>query len=296
MVTIAYLGPPGTYTEAAALAYPGWLPPSARQQVPCLYPYPSIAQSLKAVAGGQVDFAVVPVENLVEGSVTVTLDTLWQLDTLQIRQALILPVSHALISEAKSLDTIQTVYSHPQALGQCQKWLEQFLPLVQLVPTNSTTEALQSLEGEPAIAAIASERAAQLYNLPVLVCPIQDYLENCTRFWILSKSASPEVTERSPGPNQAVKPGLGTYTSLAFSVPANKPGALVQPLQVFAKRQINLSRIESRPSKRSLGDYVFFIDLEVSLADLSLQSALAELGTYTEILKIFGSYTVLENS
>jgi len=295
MVTIAYLGPPGTYAEAAALAYLSWLPPSARQQVPCLSPYPSIAQSLKAVAAGQVDFAVVPVENLVEGSVTVTLDTLWQLETLQICQALILPVSHALISEAKSLDSIQTVYSHPQALGQCQKWLEQFLPLVQLVPTNSTTEALQSLAGDPAIAAIASERAAQLYNLPVLVCPIQDYSENCTRFWILSKSASFKAIERSPRQDQSVKSGLGIYTSLAFSVPANKPGALVQPLEVFAKRQINLSRIESRPSKRSLGDYVFFIDLEVSLADPSVQSALAELETYTEILKIFGSYTVLKN-
>jgi len=292
-LTIAYLGPPGTYTEAAALAYTDWLSPSAKQ-APCLYPYPSISQTLKAAATGQVDFAVVPVENLVEGSVTVTLDTLWQLDTLQIQQALVLPVSHALISEARSLDVLRTVYSHPQALGQCQKWLEQFLPLVQLVPTNSTTEALQSLEGDPAVGAIASERAAQLYNLPVLACPIHDYPENCTRFWILGRS-SLGAADRSQDSIPVAKPSLeNTYTSLAFSVPANQPGALVQPLQVFAKRQINLSRIESRPSKRSLGDYVFFIDLEGTLTDLAVQSALTELETYTEILKIFGSYTVLQ--
>jgi len=291
-LTIAYLGPPGTYTEAAALAYADCLRQGTKQ-APCLCPYPSIAQTLKALAAGLIELAVVPVENLVEGSVTVTLDSLWQLDTLQIQQALVLLVSHALISKASSLDAIRTVYSHPQALGQCQKWLEQFLPLVQLVPTNSTTEALQFLEAELAAAAIASERAAQLYNLPILVRSIHDNPNNCTRFWIVGRS-SPNATEQPQTPIQAANSTANTCTSLAFSVPVNQPGALVQPLQVFAKRQINLSRIESRPSKRSLGDYVFFIDLEAGLADPAVQSALIELRTYTETLKVFGSYTMLQ--
>lgn len=279
-LSIAYLGPPGTYAEAAALAYANWLPQAAQ---PILCPYPSIPQALKSTATGQTKVAVVPAENLIEGSVTVTLDTLWQLDTLKIQQALVLSISHALISRATSIESIKTLYSHPQALSQCQKWLEQFLPQVQLIPTNSTTEALHSLEADSTVGAIASQRAAQLYNLPVLVCPIHDYPDNCTRFWVLGQNL---VWTDSPT-------SLGvTYTSLAFSVPANQPGALVKPLEVFAKRQINLSRIESRPSKRSLGDYVFFMDLEATLALPFVQSALAELATHTEVLKVFGSYSV----
>lgn len=274
-VSIAHLGPPGTYAEAAALAYVNWLTQLKQQALLC--PYPSIAQTLKATARGQAHLAVVPVENSVEGSVTMTLDALWQLDTLQIQQALVLPISHALLSCSGTLEAIRTVYSHPQALAQCQGWLERFLPSVQLIPTNATTEALGHLEQDKTAAAIASQRAAQLYNLPILACPVNDYPDNYTRFWVLS-------LEPSTG---------GSHTSLAFSVPANVPGALVKPLQVFASRGINLSRIESRPTKRSLGDYLFFMDLEADARGVSIQSALEELKTYTETLKIFGSYSFL---
>lgn len=274
-VSIAHLGPPGTYAEAAALAYVNWLTQLKQQALLC--PYPSIAQTLKATARGQAHLAVVPVENSVEGSVTMTLDALWQLDTLQIQQALVLPISHALLSCSGTLEGIRTVYSHPQALAQCQGWLERFLPSVQLIPTNATTEALGHLEQDRTAAAIASQRAAQLYNLPILACPVNDYPDNYTRFWVLS-------LEPSTG---------GSHTSLAFSVPANVPGALVKPLQVFASRGINLSRIESRPTKRSLGDYLFFMDLETDARGVSIQSALTELKTYTETLKIFGSYSFL---
>ncbi|MBD1892836.1 prephenate dehydratase [Trichocoleus sp. DQ-A3] len=275
VVSVAHLGPPGTYAEAAALAYVSWLTQMGKEALLC--PYPSIAQTLRAAAQGQVDLAVVPVENSVEGSVTTTLDTLWQLDTLQIQQALVLPISHALMSRAPNLEAIQTVYSHPQALAQCQGWLERFLPQAQLVPTNATTEALKYLDEDKTAGAIASSRAAQLYNLPILVCPINDYVDNYTRFWVLS-----------------LQPATGgNCTSLAFSVPANVPGALAKLLQVFASRDINLSRIESRPTKRSLGDYLFFIDLEANTTEASVQSALEELSTYTETLKIFGSYSIL---
>jgi prephenate dehydratase len=127
-VSIAHLGPPGTYAEQAALAYVNWVRQETGQEA-ILCPYPSIAQTVRAVDQGEVDLAVVPVENSIEGSVAVTLDTLWQLDKLQIQLALVLPIAHALLSHAQSLESIQTVYSHPQALAQCQGWLEQFLPM-----------------------------------------------------------------------------------------------------------------------------------------------------------------------
>lgn len=284
MISIAHLGPSGTYAEQAASYYVSWLTKNTKTEA-SLCPYPSIFQTLYSVAKGQVDLAVVPVENSIQGGVTVTLDTLWQLDNLQIQLALVVPITHALISCSESLDNIKTVYSHPQALAQCQKWLEKFLPQVQLVPNNSTTEALQKLESDKAAAAISSLRAAQLYNLPVLANGINDYPENCTRFWVVSQ----------PGncPTHEILNNTVFYTSLAFSVPANLPGALVKPLQVFAEQNINLSKIESRPTKRSLGEYLFFMDLEADVSSTKMQSALTKLSNYTEILKIFGSYNVL---
>ena len=274
-ISIAYLGPPGTYAEAAGLTYVRTLAgETGRNSVLC--PYPSIAQTLQSVAQGQTHLAVVPVENSIEGSVVSTLDMLWQLDTLQVQQALVLPIRHALLSRASTIEGIQTVYSHPQALAQCQGWLEKFLPSVQLVPTNSTTEALQELDKDYTAGVITSQRAAQLYNLPVLASAINDYPDNCTRFWVVGKQLSTG----------------GSHTSLAFSTPANVPGALVKPLQVFASRGINMSRIESRPTKRSLGEYLFFVDLEADASQASAQAALSELASHTEILKIFGSYNV----
>ncbi|MEH1793361.1 MULTISPECIES: prephenate dehydratase [unclassified Nostoc] len=283
-LSIAHLGPPGTYTEQASVLYLNWLTKSTGVEA-TLSPYPTIPQSLRAVADGKAHLAVVPVENSIEGSVTTTLDTLWQLDSLQIQLALVLPIVHTLISCASSLDKIKTVYSHPQALAQCQGWLERFLPTVQIIISNSTTEALQRLEQETTTAAIASSRAAQLYNLPILATGINDYPENCTRFWVVSQGDAIASFETSKVPT--------SHTSLAFSMPANTPGALVKPLQIFAQRGINLSRIESRPTKRSLGEYLFFMDLEADVNEAQMQSALAELTIHTEILKILGAYNVL---
>ncbi len=275
-VSIAHLGPPGTHTEAAALTAAQWLKQVTGQDV-MLCPYPSNAQTLKAVAQGQTQWAVVPIENSIEGGVTMTLDTLWQLDTLNIQRGLVLPIIHALISRAPDISAIQTVYSHPQGLAQCQIWLEKALPTAQLIAVNSTTEGLQHLDQDLTSAVISSQRAAELYNQPILACPINDHPDNCTRFLIMSRDPSPG----------------GSHTSLAFSVKANQPGVLMRPLQIFAERNINLSRIESRPTKRSLGDYVFFLDLEADRRDPITQAALTELAACTEILKIFGSYDIL---
>lgn len=281
---IAHLGPVGTYSEQAAVSYVNWLSKSTGVEA-ILCPYLSIPQSLHAVANGQVHLAVVPVENSIEGSVTTTLDTLWQLDSLRIQLALVLPIAHALISCASNLNSIKTVYSHPQALAQCQGWLERFLPTVQIIPNNSTTEALQRLKQDSTTAAIASSRAAQLYNLPILASNINDYPENFTRFWVVSKC------EADAGYHASTTDA--SHTSLAFSMPANTPGALVKPLQIFAQLGINLSRIESRPTKRSLGEYLFFMDLEADASEAQMQSALVELTIHTEILKILGAYNIL---
>jgi prephenate dehydratase len=283
-LSIAHLGPPGTYAEQATVLYVSWLTQRTGIET-ILCPYPSIAQSLQAVAAGKTQLAVVPVENSIEGSVTMTMDALWQLDSLQIQLALVMPIAHMLISCANSLDTIKTVYSHPQALAQCQGWLGQFLPTVQLIPSNSTTEALQIVKQDLTVAAIASSRAAQLYDLPILAKTINDYPENCTRFLVVSQD--------NLASEYQIASENATHTSIAFSVPANIPGALMKPLQVFANLGINLSRIESRPTKRSLGEYLFYMDLEIDVSSPKMQSALVQLTNYIEILKIFGSYSVL---
>jgi prephenate dehydratase len=280
-ISIAHLGPPGTYAEQAAIAYTKLLHANTGLES-FLCPYPNIAQTLRAVAQGQAKLAVAPIENSIEGGVTMTLDTLWQLKDLEIQLALILPIIHSLISCATSLEEIKTVYSHPQGLAQCQVWLEQYLPNVQLIAANSTTEALQKLGSDITAAAISSQRAAQLYNLPIMANAINDHPENCTRFWVISKKEIPN-SYQIPGNSSSI-------TSLAFSIPADVPGSLAKQLQVFASKGINLTRIESRPTKLSLGTYVFFIDVEGDRKEEKMQSALAELDTQTEIIKIFGSY------
>lgn len=276
-ISIAHLGPPGTNTEAAALAYARLLAQNTGEQA-LLCPYLNIAQTLRCVVQGEADLAVVPVENSIGGSVAIALDTFWQLEGLQIQQALVLPISHVLLSRGGAIEKITRVYSHPQALAQCQSWLERFLPSAQLVAMNSTTEALSHLDRELTAAAIASPRAAELYNLPILASEISDYPDNCTRFWVVG--LQPTTTG-------------GTHISLAFSTSANVPGALVKPLQVFADRGINMSRIESRPTKRLLGEYIFFIDLEADATESPVRAALTELAQHTAILKIFGNYNVL---
>lgn len=276
MRSIAYLGPAGTYAETAAMHWASLLHEFTGQTAD-LRPYPSIIQVLQATAQESTCFSVVPVENSIEGSVTTTLDTLWHMAELQIHHALVLPISHALISQAEAIEDIQIIYSHPQAIAQCQLWIEKRLPNVKLIPTQSTAESLQHLSAGAPIGAIASLRAASLYNMPTLAHPINDHPDNCTRFWVLSREASPG----------------GSHTSLAFSLPANTPGALLRPLQSCAQRNINLSRIESRPTKRSLGDYLFFLDLEGNVNEQRVQAALAEMQGITETLKIFGSYNIL---
>ncbi len=276
VISIAYLGPRGTYSEQASSAFQTWLQQAVAQDS-ITQDYPSIFQAIKSVVDESMTYAIAPVENSIEGSVAITLDALWQLETLRIQKALVLPIRHALMSYAQQLSDIVTIYSHPQALGQCQQWIATYCPQATLVPTRSTTEALPHLENSATTAAIASEWAAKLYQVPILVEGINDQPDNCTKFWILGKEENQE----------------GTHTSLAFSLPVNAPGALLRPLEIMADVGINLSRIESRPTKRSLGEYLFFLDLEASLAEPRTQKALQALNACTETLKLFGSYVTL---
>jgi prephenate dehydratase len=279
MTTVAYLGPAGTYSEMAALRYLQLCDRDLDGDSARICPYPTILQAIAAAEHGQVDIAIVPVENSIQGGVTMTLDSLWQSESLQIQQAIVLPIAHALITRAQNLAEIKVVYSHPQGLAQCQQWLDRYLPTVQQIATDSTADGVHLVAKDQTVAAIASQRAAEIYKLPILEYPINDQPDNCTRFLILGRTAP--TTK-------------GTHSSLAFSLKRNMPGALVKPLLVFADRHINMSRIESRPTKRSLGEYIFFIDIEAPIDDPNFSEALQELQAVTENLKILGSYAIAE--
>ena len=286
-ITIAHLGPQGTYAEVATIAVARWLEQQGHGQ-PTLCPYSSIAQTLYAVEQGETTLAVVPIENSTEGSVRATLDTLWQLGDIQIQQAWTLPITHALITHAPNLDAIATVYSHPQALAQCHDWIQTNTPQAKRMPTASTANALEQLAAGNGAGAIASRRAAELYNLPILAYPINDQPDNCTRFWVLSQT---NFDYPDQAPDHVAQ---FTHTSLAVSLPQNAPGALLKVLQIFAERDLNLARIESRPTKRVLGEYLFFIDVERGPQDPMMKTALAELERCAETLKVFGQYRVLQ--
>jgi prephenate dehydratase len=284
---LAYLGPAGTYGEQASRRL-ALLADSASAR---LVPQINIRSVVQALVDSHCDGAVVPVENSVEGGVSTCLDVLWETShlpgkSLRIERALVLPIRHALLSDGP-LDGITEVLSHPQALGQCSAWLQQHLPGALQLTTSSTAEAARMVKGSRFRAAIASLQAGLEHGLPQLAYPINDQAGNCTRFLLLRRGAAPVDS-------------LGNCTSLAFSLRSNAPGALLQALQLFADRQLNMSRIESRPSKRELGEYVFFVDLDTTGPSQNtaalVQDTLAALLPLCEHLACFGSYPVTSDS
>jgi prephenate dehydratase len=281
--TIAFLGPAGTYGEQASRRLAVILgAPEVNLQ-----PQVGIRNVIQALQEGRCDAAVVPVENSVEGGVTTCLDVLWEsglegAQPLGIERALILPIRHALLSEG-DLDQISEVLSHPQALGQCSLWLQQHLPSALQLSTSSTAEAARMVRGSRFRAAIASRQAGLDHGLPERAYPINDQPGNCTRFLLL---------RRLPSGVTAAGAGAGQATSLAFSLHSNAPGGLVAALQCFAARRLNMSRIESRPSKRELGEYVFFVDLETEGQLEALRGAIEALTPLCERLVCFGSYPI----
>lgn len=271
---IAYLGPPGTFSEEAALRFTAVLEKPGE-----LTPYSTVSACAEAVEDGLCDFAVLPLENSLEGSVHETLDVLTTSLELKILAELILDIEHALLVLPGHGHDLTQVYSHPQALAQCKNYLRQHFPAAVQVPVLSTADAaaLVAREGKNGCAAIAGVRAAGRYGLSVQARGIQDS-ENRTRFIILGKGHA--------------LPGDLQKTSLLFSV-KNVAGSLFRVLQAFAEHDVNLTRIESRPARRQLGDYIFFVDLDGSCTDGSVRQALRQASCEAVMLKLLGSYSVL---
>ncbi len=270
-IRVAYLGPKGTYAEQAALA----LTQLEKLEKPEYIPCSGMLSVIKSVSNKSCDFAVVPIENSIEGGVTTSLDALWGHPELFIKRALVLPIRHSLLSSGE-IHQISEVLSHPQALAQCSSWLNQNLPNALQLPTSSTAEAVRMVVGSQFRAAIAANTERNLKVLNELAFPINDVPGNRTRFVLLQ---SEEVEQQ------------GNLTSLAFSLHSNVPGALLNVLSCIAKLGLNMSRIESRPSKRELGEYVFFIDVELHKNQkLTDKILLKNLEPLCEHLVHFGSY------
>lgn len=271
MKTIAYLGPPGTFSHEAAAT---WARPEGQVNfLPC----PDLPEVLEAVYNGQAEVALLPVENSIEGAVNLTLDLVLEANELQVIGEIILPVCHCLIGKAQTLGEVREVWSHPQALAQCRQYLKKNLHHAAVRSITSTAEAVSQAGLRPELAAIGSAFAAGLYQVPVMVAGIQDYQGNKTRFWVLGK----ERQQPGPGPCK---------TSLVMAAAANRPGSLYSILKYFAEAGINLTRIESRPTKKELGEYLFFIDCEGDAAALPLKEVLNKLKPVTSLLKVLGSY------
>ncbi len=268
---IAYLGPEATNTHQAAMRKFG-----ASVDYNGLA---SIADIFTSVEKGEADYGVIPIENSTEGSVRDALDQFIDSD-LKIVAQIYLEISHALISQ-EPLDKIETVYSKDQALAQCQRWLQRHLPHAQVISAASTASAVQIAKKTPRTAAVASPIAAEYYGVPVVVANIQDKSDNTTRFFVIGKQAS-----GSAGQGRDMSSFLVSLGDDA----ASHPGALLKMLMPMARRGINLSKIESRPSKKRPWDYYFFIDVTGHHDDPGMQAAVKQLRAFCPMVKWLGSY------
>lgn len=265
-LTVAYLGPAGTFAQQAAYKHFG----HAVKTVP----FASIDEVFRAVESGACQFGVVPVENSTEGVINHTLDSFLR-SPLSIVGESALRIHHNLMSRAGDLESVARVFSHQQSLAQCRKWLDRFMPRAERVSVSSNAEAARLASLEPAAAAIAGEVAAELYGLDILERTIEDESDNTTRFLIVG--------------HQTVGPTGQDKTSLLLST-RNHPGALHGILEPFARYGLSMSKIESRPSRKGLWDYVFFIDVEGHRGDEKLSQALEELQKIATLFRILGSY------
>jgi prephenate dehydratase len=269
----AFLGPEGTFTEEALLSL----------GMPDIEPVAqaTIADVFDAVESGECEGGVVPIENSVEGSVPATLDALAFDHDLTIKRELVRDIRHSLVAApGTKLTDIRIVVSHPHATAQCRRWLFKNLPGVEIHAANSTAEAVQKAVGQPGQAAVGTELAAEIYGGEVLARSIEDFKGNQTRFVVL-------------GTGLRQKTGRDK-TSLALFLQKDKPGALLMILSEFAYGQINLTKIQSRPTKKRLGEYMFFVDLEGHISDPQVALALDCLRLKLRTVKVLGSYPAAE--
>lgn len=266
VMTIGFLGPEGTFTQAAALKHFG----HSIKTVPLA----AIKDVFREVESGSVSYGVVPVENSTEGVINHTLDQFMN-SPLQICGEVELRIHHHLLSKAASMQEIRRIYSHRQSLAQCREWLDTHLRDIEQHEVSSNAEAARLAAKEMHAAAIAGEAAAGLYGLNILESNIEDEPDNTTRFLVIGKRATPRSG--------------ADKTSLLVST-HNKPGALHAMLEPFSRNGISMTRIESRPSRRAMWDYVFFIDIDGHATDTNVAQALTELNKAASLVKVLGSY------
>jgi len=265
-LTIAYLGPEGTFSQAAALKAFG----SSVTTLACS----TIDEVFRTVEARQADYAVVPVENSTEGAVGRTLD-LMLVTPLSVCGEVQIEVHQNVMSHTANLADIKRVYSHSQSLAQCNGWLNAQLPRAERIPVASNAEAARRAAADPEAAAIAGEMAARIYDVPVLARHIEDDPNNRTRFLVIGA--------------QSVPPSGRDQTSLVMSAP-NRPGAVHALLAPFAKHGVSMTRFESRPSRMGRWEYYFFVDLQGHEKDPAVAAALAELRELAPFVKLLGSY------
>jgi len=265
---IAYFGLEGTFTHQAALKKFG----EKSEYLHCK----TIDNVFREVEKGRADYGVVPIENSTEGVVTHTLDMFVE-SNLKITSEILLDIHHYLLSTETSLSKVKKIFSHPQPIAQCWNWIMDNLPDAKIVETDSTTAAVQRVKTEKNAAAIGSLTAAGIYNIGVLAEKIEDYSENITRFLVIGNSFSNKTGQDK--------------TSILLSI-KDKVGALHDILLRFKENNVNLTRIESRPSKRKAWDYIFFFDFIGHKDDEIVRDALVKLEKESVFLKILGSYPV----
>ncbi len=264
-LTIAYLGPEATYTHQAAIRRFGTSLNYAAQK--------TIGDVFTEVAKNCADYGVVPIENSTEGVVTHTLDMFVESD-LKIVAQIVTPIQHCLMSRGAQTQ-IKKLYTHPQALAQCRAWVQRHLPNAEIVETSSTTRAAELAAKDRKAAAIAGALAAERYRLNILESDIQDSAANATRFLVLGRKCAPPTGE--------------DRTSLMFSI-HHHVGALHQALAPFRRAKLNMTKIESRPSRRKAWEYFFFVDCEGHAEDRRVARAITELGKHCTFVKVLGSY------
>ncbi|MFK5892742.1 MAG: prephenate dehydratase [Pseudomonadota bacterium] len=283
---IAFLGPEGTFTQAAALKHFG-------HSVKTI-PFSSIDQVFRDVDAGTSHYGVVPIENSTEGVISHTLD-LFINSPLKIVGEVSLRIHHYLMASNQDITSINKIYSHQQSLAQCRQWLDVNLPKIDRIAVNSNTEAAKLAQNEPNAAAIGPSAAAEIYQLQILNSNIEDSPDNTTRFLILGK----QTVEATPilSVNTETKKSNLDYeankcldkTSLLVSS-KNKPGALYELLKPLARNNISMSRIESRPSQCGMWQYVFFIDIDGHISQPVVKKAIDEISSEVTMIKVLGSY------
>ncbi len=267
-MTVAYLGPEGTYTQAAVVKHFGQAVRSSDVK--------TISDVFRVVEQGKAHFGVVPVENSTEGVITHTLDC-FASSHLKVCGEVHLPINHQLLSNADGLSAVKSLYAHPQALAQCRLWVERYLPDVIIHNANSNAEAAIIASKDTTIAAIAGDMAARLYDLKILASGIEDERNNTTRFLIIGKDSY-----AASGDDK---------TTVMVSAP-NKAGSLFELLKPFYDAGVDMSRIESRPSRQTNWEYVFFIDMVGHIDDPNIAKALRELKDKSAFFKLIGSYPI----